>query len=73
MRDIEHPAIARTLRTGYPYSPKREMVGTDSLGNEVFSGEEILEFMDEFYLVEELSSDAIEILEQHGATYKIAK
>ncbi|WP_029265760.1 hypothetical protein [Virgibacillus alimentarius] len=70
---IQHPEITRTLRTGYPYSPKREEYGIDALGNEVFTDEEILEYEDEFYLVEELSADAREILENHGAIYKVAK
>lgn len=71
--DLQHPAITQTIRSGYPYSERRETVGTDGLGNEVFTGEEIIEFMDEFYLVEELSIDAREILEQHGGVYKTAK
>lgn len=71
--DLQHPAITRTLRTGFPFSERREEWGIDALGNEVFTGDEILEFMDEFYLVEELSDDAREILEQHGGIYKIAK
>ncbi|MCM3739196.1 hypothetical protein M3210_02825 [Oceanobacillus luteolus] len=70
---LEHPAITQIERTGYPYSAKREDWGTDGLGNEILSGDEILEFMEEVYVVEELSSDAREILEQHGAIYKIAK
>lgn len=70
---IQHPAITRTLRTGYPYSEKREMVFTDGLGNEVFSGDPIIEFMGEFYLEDILSDDAIEILEQHGGVHKTAK
>lgn len=70
---LQHPAITRALRTGYPYSDKREEWGTDGLGNQVFSGDEIMEFMGEIYVVEELSSDAREILEQHGAIYKIAE
>lgn len=70
---LEHPTITRTLRTGYPYSPRRQEIGIDALGNEVFEGDEILVYEDEFYLVSELSSDAIEILEKHGADYRIAR
>ncbi|MFC2948568.1 hypothetical protein [Virgibacillus sediminis] len=70
---MEHPAITRTIKTGYPYSDRREEYGTDALGNEVFEGDEILVYQDEFYLVEELSTDAIQILEQHGGDYRIAK
>jgi len=70
---IEHHDITRAVLTGYPYSPKRQMIRTDGLGREVHSGDEILEFMDDFYLVDELSIDAQEILEQHGAVRKIAR
>lgn len=70
---IEHPDITRTMLTGYPYSPRRQMIRTDGLGREVQPGDEILEFMDDFYLVDELSVDAQEILEQHGAVHKIAR
>jgi len=70
---MEYPTITRTLRTGYPYSPRRQEVGIDPLGNKVFAGDEILVYEDEFYLVSELSSDAIEVLETHGADYRIAR
>jgi len=70
---LEHPAITRTRRTGYPYSERREMWGIDGLSNDVYTDDEILDFMGEFYLVDNLSLDAIEILEQHGAIYKIVK
>lgn len=70
---IEHPDITRTMLTGYPYSSRRQTIRVDGLGNEVYNGDEIIEFMDEFYLVDELSSDAQEILEQHGAVRKIAR
>lgn len=70
---LEHPAITETNLTGYPYSPRREEYGVDGLGNEVYEGDEILVLDDEFYLVEELISDSVEILEIHGAIYKIAK
>ncbi|CEI81262.1 hypothetical protein BN997_01080 [Oceanobacillus oncorhynchi] len=70
---MDHPAIERTRRTGYPYSERRQMFVTDGLGNDVHSGDEILEFDGEFYLVDELSVDAREILEKHGADYVTAK
>lgn len=71
--DIQHPVITQMERTGYPYSERREEVGVDPLGNMVYDGDEILVIDDEFYLVEELSIDAIEILERHGAVYMTAK
>ncbi|WP_080875581.1 hypothetical protein [Oceanobacillus timonensis] len=71
--DLEHPDITRVRRTGSPYSERRQMYVTDGLGNDVHSGDEILKLDDEFYLVDELSADAREILEQLGAGYEIAK
>ncbi|GGN64545.1 hypothetical protein [Oceanobacillus indicireducens] len=70
---MDHPMVAQIERTGYPFSDRRNDYGVDGLGNEVFTGDEIIEFFDDFYLVEELSTDAIEIMEQHGGVYKIAK
>ena len=70
---MNHPLIDRIQTKDYPFSKRREVVGNDALGNEVFSGEEILFYQDEFFLVEELSEDAIEVLEMFGADYKIAK
>ncbi|WP_424475360.1 hypothetical protein [Oceanobacillus kimchii] len=71
---MDHPMIEEMEQAGYlKTSHRREEYGVDGLGNEVFTGEEILIFADEIYLVEVLSDDAIEILEQHGATYKIAQ
>ncbi|MCG5104405.1 hypothetical protein [Oceanobacillus alkalisoli] len=70
---MNHPMITQIERTGFPYSAKREDWGTDGLNNDVYSGDEIIEFDEEIYLVEELSLDAIEILERHGGIHKIVK
>lgn len=71
---MDHPIIEQIERTGYPkYSDRRECYGSDGLGNEVYSGDEILVIGDEFYLAEELSLDAKEILERMGAGYEIAQ
>ncbi|GGP17178.1 hypothetical protein GCM10011346_52070 [Oceanobacillus neutriphilus] len=70
---MDHPAIERAMHTGYPYSERRQMFGEDGLANDVHVGDEILKFDGEFYRVEDLSVDAIEILEKHGADYEIAK
>lgn len=70
---MDHPVVERIIATGYPYSLKREEYGIDALGNETFTGEEILIYQDEFFLVEELSPDAVEVLEMFGADYKTAK
>ncbi|WP_068672309.1 hypothetical protein [Oceanobacillus sp. Castelsardo] len=71
---MEHPLIERTIRTGFPiYSPRREEYGIDALGNEVFCGDEILVYEDEFFLVETLMNETKEALEAIGATYEFAK
>lgn len=67
---IEHPTISRTLRTGYPQQ-ERVFFTIDGLGNAVFKGDEILELDDQIYLVDEISLDAQEILEKHGAVRRI--
>jgi len=72
--DLEHPDVSKARRTGYyPYSGKRNVVGKDPLGNEVLTGDEILVLHDEFYLLDELQPQSIEILQHHGAVLKIAK
>lgn len=66
----DHPVIARMQMLGY-FNQSR-YIGNDALGNEVYAGDEILEHDNEMFLKEELSSDAIEILELFGAISKIA-
>lgn len=70
--DIQDPRITRTMRTGYPHpvdSPK----GKDFFGNVVYPGDEILEFEDEVFIVDEISTDLQEFLEFLGARYRTAK
>lgn len=50
-----------------------KIFGEDSLGNEVMEGDEILVLDDEFFRKEDLSYDAIHILEMFGAEEKIAE
>lgn len=71
--DLEHPTITKMERTGYPFSDHRKEYGIDGLGNEVLHGDEILVLDDEFYLVDELFQETIEVLENHGAFHEIAK
>lgn len=41
--DLEHPAITRANKTGYPSAePNRKAVGVDYFGNEYFEGEDII-------------------------------
>ncbi|WP_019377702.1 hypothetical protein [Virgibacillus halodenitrificans] len=70
---MNHPLVERTLETGYPYSPKRETVGDDLLGNEVLPGDEVMVYNDEFLLVEGLTNQTKEVMELLGATYEQAK
>lgn len=71
---MNHPIVDQMERTGYPaYSPSREQYKVDPLGNEVYSGDDILVLNDEFFLVETMSAEAIEVLELLGASYEIAK
>lgn len=65
--------INQTNRTSYPYSAQRKLVGTDGLGNEVLPGDPILTIHDEFFLVETLEENSVEILEVLGATYRVSK
>ncbi|MFD1450873.1 hypothetical protein [Oceanobacillus sojae] len=70
---MDHPTVERTIRTGYPYSERRQMFGVDGLGNDVHTGDAILRLNDEFYLVDDLFQETIEVLEQQGATHEIAQ
>lgn len=70
---MDHPMVAEMERTGYPRGRALEVYGTDALDNEVYEGDRILVLNGEFYLVETLMSDSIEILETHGAHYEIAE
>lgn len=70
---MNHPLIERIERTGYPFIGRRQEYGVDPLGQEVFEGDEILVYEDEFFLVETLTSESREILEIVGAVYQIAK
>lgn len=70
---LDHPVIRDMQTWGYPKdSGKYEYVMTDSLGNEIYTGDEYLEIEDDVYLVETLSVDAIEILERFGAERRFA-
>ena len=69
---MEHPIISRLKLTGHPRK-EPEIFGNDALGNEVYYGDEIYRYEDEFFLKEELTSDVIQLLEHLGATEEIAK
>jgi len=66
------PIVKAIERTGYPPGVREpKVLFEDSLGHEVYEGDEVIEFDEEIYLIDEISYDAIEILEKHGATRRI--
>ncbi|MFD2924201.1 hypothetical protein [Halobacillus naozhouensis] len=70
---MNHPVVEQLERTGYSFRVKDSILyGLDGLGNEVYEGDTILTFNEEFFLKETLPSDAIEILEVIGAEEKKA-
>lgn len=66
---MDHPDITKIERTGYLYDEPK-LIGTDDLGVEIYSHDEVYEINDRKYVKSMLSSDAIEILEQLGAEIK---
>lgn len=70
---MEHPTIKHIEQWGYPKYTGHEYVMIDSRNNEIYKGDEYLQLDDEIYLIEPLSSDAVEILKTHGATRLVAK
>ena len=70
--NLEHPDITRTLKTGYP-CPVDSPKGKDFFGNQIYPGDEILEFEDEVFIVDEISTDLQEFLEFLGARHRTAK
>ena len=71
MRDLEHPAITRTLRTGYPYPIESEHWGVDACGDEIMYGDTIYEFPDGEIVLEENIREYL--IEHLGAVRKIAE
>ena len=70
---MDHPVIEQIERTGYPKGfPEREIYGIDARGNEVLEGDAIIVFENEWFLKDELSVDAQEVLEILGAEEKTA-
>lgn len=70
---MDHPVIDRIQRAGYPFSDGRHEWGVDALGNDVYTGDEILVYEDDFFLVDTLTLESKEILEIVGAQYDVAK
>lgn len=62
MRDLEHPAITRTIRTGYPEPIESDHWGVDACGDEILYGDAIYEFPDGDIVLEE---NIRQYLEEH--------
>lgn len=69
---MDSPEIRNTELWGYPKYVEHKHVMTDAFKNEIYTGDEYLEFDGEVYLADSLSADAVEILELHGAERKTA-
>lgn len=71
---LEHPTITRVNRTGYPkMNVRRNLYAIDSMGQDVYTGDEMLVINDDLFLVEPLLQESVEILELLGATHETAK
>lgn len=69
MNQLEHPAITRTLRTGYPNVIEQpEHSGSDYFGDEVLEGDDIVEYDGEVVLKENLER----FLSEMGFEFKTA-
>lgn len=71
--NMEHPDVTEARRHGYPSSQQHRELGEDALGNIIYAGTEVYELDDEVFVVEELISDSIKILETLGAERKVIK
>lgn len=71
---MDHPMIEQIERYGYAETvPFEQEYGKDSLGQEVYVGDEILVYGDHYFLVEPLMLETQEVLEKLGATYEKAQ
>jgi hypothetical protein len=67
--DIQHPDITKMRIHGMP---ETQPIEVDTLGHEIYPGDEILSLHDEVFLVEPLLQETIEILELLGAEHETA-
>ena len=65
---MDHPDIKHIRMYGTdPNEKNYRKVGMDSLGNEIWEDDDVYTLEDELYVVDEISPDARQILENHGA------
>lgn len=70
---MDHPVVKEIQLYGYPSEYREyEPVFSDTLGNEVYPGDEYYDLDGMYFLVEALSWDAVEILELLGAVKRTA-
>ena len=67
---MEHPDITKMNMYGYINEPN--VVGQDFFKNEICKGDDIFQYEDLVFLVDELGYEAIEILKVIGAERKDA-
>lgn len=71
---MNHPVVAQIERTGYPAGHQEpQIIGIDSRNEYIYAGDELYIYEEETFVIEELSHDAIEVLEMIGAERSIAK
>lgn len=70
--DIEHPTVSNLLQTGELDGITAYVYGHDYFGRETFVGDGILVLDDDFFLLEELAEDAVQLLLDFGAIQDIA-
>jgi len=71
---MDHPEILTIQRTVYPsWNQESEVIGEDSLGNDIHEGDSIYVLDDEVFVCGEITQDAIDVLEVLGAIRTRAK
>lgn len=65
---MDHPMIVEIERTGYPSGYKEpKHIGTDTLGYDLYEGDEVLILNDEIFHIESILLETVEALEAVGA------
>ncbi len=66
-QEVENPMVVDGL-----WNDEEKITGTDALGNEIHARDEVFEYDDKTFVIEELSYDAQKVLELLGAERKYA-
>lgn len=71
---LQHPEVTKIMQTGYPsWAQEPQVIGEDSLGNDIHVGDSIYVLDDEVFVCGEITQDAIDVLEVLGAIRTRAK